>query len=260
MYLSVVVPIYKKEKTIKEDLSRINRAVGEITSDYEIIGVVDGIVDDSLEQARQSANDKIKIIGYQTNRGKGYALRYGMARASGQLIAFLDSGMEINPSGLSILLEHLKWYGADAVIGSKRHPASRVDYPFARRATSFVYQVIVLVLFGLKVKDTQTGIKIFRRELLEKVLPRLLVKRYAIDIEILALAHYLGFKKIYEAPVEVTYKFEDLTHASTFKPIMNMLRDTLAVFYRLKILHYYDESHQRQWVFDPELDMEVNLG
>lgn len=260
MYLSIIVPIYRQEETIKEDLLRIKEAAGKITDDYEIIGVVDGQVDQSAQQAQQVAGDKIKIFSYLTNRGKGYALRYGMARSSGQLIAFLDSGMEINPDGLSVLITRLTQSGADAVIGSKRHFDSKVDYPPLRRIFSFGYQFLVWLLFGLKVKDTQTGIKIFKRELLEKVFPRLLVKRYAIDIEILALAHYFGFTKIYEAPVEVTYRFEDLTHASALKPILNMFRDTLAVFYRLKIIHYYDDRHQRDWVFDPELEMKVNIG
>ena len=63
-----------------------------------------------------------------------------------------------------------------------------------------------------------------------------------MDIEMLAVARYLGFKRIYEAPVEIDYRFDDLTHASTLDSIFRMLWDTLAVFYRLRILHYYDKT------------------
>jgi len=260
MRLSIVVPIYKQESTIRQDLQNIETAVSGFTDDYEIVGVVDGFTDHSLEQARQAASKRVKIYGYSVNKGKGYALRYGVARTQGELVAFLDAGMEINPRGLEVLLEYLQQYKADAVIGSKRHPDSKVDYPPLRRLFSFVYQVLVWLLFGLKVKDTQTGIKLFRRELLETVLPRLLVKRYAIDIEILAVAHYLGFRRIYEAPVEVSYRFEDLTHASALRPIVRMFSDTLAVFYRLKVLRYYDDGSKRKWVYDKDLDLKINVG
>lgn len=261
MKLSVVVPAYRQEKTIVEDVTRIENSVKKLfPEDYEIIVVVDGRVDATYERLEQVTSPRVKKFVYEANRGKGYALRFGVAHAAGDYLVFLDAGMEINPEGIGMLWEHLKWYQADMVIGSKRHPASKVAYPFWRRLTSFGYQLLVRLLFGLRVRDTQTGLKIFRREVLEKVMPRLLVKRYAIDIEILAVANYLGFKRIFEAPVDVTYHFADLTHASSLLPIWRMLWDTLAVFYRLKILHYYDEANQRKWIYDEELQMKVNVA
>lgn len=260
MKLSVIVPAYRQASTIVNDLKNIEAAVSSTFSDFEIIVVVDGKVDDTLERLSEVTSVRIRKFGYEINRGKGYALRYGVARSIGDYIAFLDAGMEINPKGVSMLWEHLKWYGADIVIGSKRHPASKVEYPLLRRLTSFGYQVLVRLLFSLKVRDTQTGLKIFRREVLLKVMPRLLVKTYAIDIEILAVANYLGYTKIYEAPVDVTHTFVSLTQKSMLRQIFRMFSDTLAVFYRLKILHYYDDKSQRRWVFDPMLQMQVNVG
>ncbi|MEK7611623.1 MAG: glycosyltransferase [Patescibacteria group bacterium] len=260
MKLSVIVPAYRQAPTIVNDLRNIEAALSASFPDFEIIVVVDGKVDETLEKLSEVTSERIKKFGYDTNRGKGYALRYGVARSTGEYIAFLDAGMEINPKGVSMLWEHLKWYGADVVIGSKRHPASKVNYPLLRRLTSFGYQLLVRILFSLKVRDTQTGLKIFRRDVLEKVMPRLLVKTYAIDIEILAVANYLGFNKIYEAPVDVTHTFVSLTQKSMLRQIFRMFTDTLAVFYRLKILHYYDDKSQRKWVFDPMLQMQVNVG
>ncbi len=260
MFLSVIVPAYRQEKTIVADLNNINQALTRFVDDYEILVVVDGHVDRTHEVLAAANLPRVRVYSYENNKGKGYALRYGAARATGQLVAFLDAGMEINPNGLSMLLEHLNWYEADVIIGSKRHPASKVNYPFQRRLFSFGYQFIVWLLFGLKVRDTQTGIKLFRREVLEKVLPRLLIKRYAIDVEILAVANYLGFRRIFEAPVEVTYRFDDLTHASSWRPIWRMLLDTLAVFYRLRIRRFYDDRNERKWVYDRDLEMKVNTG
>ncbi|PIU02400.1 hypothetical protein COT66_00370 [Candidatus Shapirobacteria bacterium CG09_land_8_20_14_0_10_49_15] len=259
-FLSVIVPAYKQEKTIYQDLKRIKDVLDQIRYDYELIVVVDGQVDDTFKQARRCHSAKIKVIGYDQNHGKGYAVRYGMARAQGDPIAFIDAGMEINPNGISMILEHMEWYGADIIVGSKRHPASQVNYPWERKVISACYQLFVRTFAGLNVRDTQAGLKIFRRKALEKVLPRLLVKRYAFDLEMLAVAHRLGFKRIFEAPVKLSYNFEDLTHAGTFREMKRALTDTLAVIYRLKILRYYDDANRRKWRYDPDLDFRVNVG
>ncbi|MFA6361549.1 MAG: hypothetical protein WCX33_01965, partial [Candidatus Shapirobacteria bacterium] len=108
--------------------------------------------------------------------------------------------------------------------------------------------------------DTQAGLKIFKRQVLIKVLPRLLIKNYAFDLEILSVANYLGFKDIYEAPIKLTYDFKSLTHATGIKIIYQCLIDALAVFYRLRILHYYDNKNKRKWIYNPDLEMRVNTG
>jgi len=227
--------------------------------DYEIICVVDGRVDKTLEKAKKIKSPKIKVIGYEQNRGKGYAVRYGMARAKGELIAFIDSGMDLNPAGIPMLLEHMIWYNSDVIVGSIRHSASRViGYPIKRKIFSIGYHFITRVLFGLKITDSQRGLKIFRREVLDKVLPRLLVKRFAFDIEMLAVAHRLNFKKIHDGPVEMDarkFRYSSIRSSTVF----DMLRDTLAIYYRLKILNYYDNRNKRKWVYDENLNMRINL-
>ncbi len=162
-----------------------------------------------------------------------------------------------------MLLEHFEWYDADVIVGSKRHPASKVTYPWQRRILSFGYQYLVRLLFGLRVKDTQAGIKFFRRSVLEKVLPRLLVKRFAFDIEILAVAYHLGFRNIYEAPIDVKLDFGGssvITSNHFLKSVWNMMYETMQVYYRLRFLHYYDDTNKRKWIYDPELEMRVNIG
>ena len=154
--------------------------------------------------------------------------------------------MDISPKGIMMLMAHMDWYNADIIVGSKRHPASRVNYPFLRKILSLGYHMGVKILFGLDLRDTQSGIKIFRREVIEKILPRLLVKTYAMDIEMLAVANYLGFGRIYEGPIEVT--FSKATSAIRWNTSFWMAWDTLAVFYRLKILHYYDDTNKKNWI------------
>lgn len=263
--LSIIVPIYKQEKTIAEDLLNIASVMDTTRWNYEIIGVVDGFVDKSYEKATSLQSPKIKVFGYEQNKGKGYAVRYGMARSSGEIICFIDSGMDINPNGISMILEHMEWYDADIMVGSKRHSASKVDYPFIRKVFSFFYQILIRVLFNLKVRDTQVGLKVFKRKVLEKVLPRLVVKKFAFDIEILSVSNYLGFSKIYDAPIEIKLNFSTNSSFAPYKLIFNkniwqMILDTLAVFYRLKILKYYEDGSKRVWFYDKDLEMRVNTG
>lgn len=258
--LSVIVPAYKQEKTIIRDLKNIDQTLSEGLKeiDYEIICVVDGSVDDTFKQAQKAKSAKIKVISYEYNKGKGYAVRYGMARAKGELVSFLDAGMDISPKGIMMLMAHIGWYDADIIVGSKRHPVSRVNYPFLRHILSIGYHLGCKLLFGLPLTDTQSGIKIFKRKVLEKVLPRLLVKHYAMDIEMLAVAKYLGFDRIYEAPIEV--RFDKRTSRIKWSTILKMIWDTMAVFYRLRILKYYDDGNEQKWVYDPELQFRVNVG
>jgi hypothetical protein len=88
------------------------------------------------------------------------------------------------------------------------------------------------------------------------------VKKFAFDIEILAVAYHLGYRKIFEAPVEITLDMgsSSILPVKMLPVIHNMLNDTFAVFYRLHILHYYDEGSKRKWRFDPELNFRINIG
>lgn len=244
--LSVIVPSYKEGKTIKSDLETIDKTLSKGLPEkytYEIICVEDGQFDNTSEQVNHIKSPRIRLISYKTNKGKGYAVRQGMKAAKGDLISFMDAGRDIAPKGLMMLLAHMEWYDADIIIGSKRHPASKLEYPPLRRFISIGYHMGVKVLFGIKVTDTQSGIKIFKRKVVEAILPKLLVKRFAMDVEMLAVANHLGFTRIYEAPIEVDFdKNKEVTALVLFgkNSLFSMLWDTLAVFYRLRILHFYD--------------------
>lgn len=243
------------------NLTRIERTLQELQYDYEIIAVVDGMMDKTYQNAKKITSRKIQVVGYKQNHGKGYALRYGMARSKGEIVAFIDGGSDLNPTGLQMLLAHFEWYKADIVVGSKWHPVSIVKYPLWRKIISLGYGTLVKMLFGLRIKDTQLGMKFFRREVLNDVLPRLVVKKWAFDIEILAVARRLGYTKIYEAPVELNWsEVESNLSKSIFTAIWETFVDTIAIFYRLRILRYYDDENKHKWVYDPDLNYRVNVG
>jgi len=259
---SLIIPVYKQEKTIKSNILSIMKVLNAISIPYEIIPVIDGAFDKSEQEAKKIKDSRIHVVGYQTNHGKGYAVRFGFAHAVGDIIGFMDAGGDLTPDALLPMLAQFEFQNADIVIGSKRHPDSKVDYPIHRRIISWGYQQIVKILFSLDITDTQVGMKLYRRNVLEDVLPRLLVKQFAFDIEILAVAYRLGYRKIFESPVEINLFFSktSIVWSKLYKVIYDMMVDTLAVFYRLRIKRYYDDASKRKWRYDPELNFRINIG
>ncbi len=238
-FLSLIVPVYKQEKTIVSNLHYLKNVLDTIRYDYEIITIIDGQVDQAYEKIQKANVAKVKSYYYRENQGKSYAIRFGMNKAKGDYVMFIDSGMEIDPNGISMLLEHMEWYGADIIVGSKRHPVSQVNYSWQRKILSTSYYWFVKLLFGISVRDTQAGIKIFRKNVVEKVLPCLVEKKFAGDLEMLVVADSLGFKRIFEAPIRLDYNLGSITTAATINSIWNIFLDTVAIWYRKNILRYY---------------------
>ncbi len=249
-FLSLIMPVFKQEKTIVKNLKQIKHVLDDVRYDYEIIVVIDGNYDKSFDRIKNAKIAKTKCIMYAENQGKSFAIRVGMNEAKGDYVMFLDSGMEIDPNGISMLLEHMEWYNADIIVGSKRHPASFVTYPLLRKILSLGYYLIVKILFGIQVRDTQAGIKIFKKPVLEKILPRLIEKKFAGDLEMLVVADTLGFKRIFEAPIKLDYGLSKITSAATMKSIFGIIIDTLAIFYRKNILHYYNIPRKKFRISD----------
>lgn len=236
--LSIVVPSYKQERTIQKNLTTIITTLSKIGISYEIIVVVDGRVDKTFKNAMKVKNKNLHIYQYEVNQGKGHAVKYGMLKAKGDIVGFLDAGNEIDPISISMLLNHMDWYDADIIVGSKLHPVSQVEYPFARVILSWGYRTFTRILFGFAIRDTQVGLKLFKKKVIHDVFPRLQVKKFAFDIEILAVSYALGYKRIYEAPVRLNFKESSISSKNFWKIIAYMLWDTSGVYYRLKKNQY----------------------
>jgi len=169
--------------------------------------------------------------------GKGHAINYGFDLARGDYVLFLDADLDLHPSQVEDFLKLIREKKADLVMGSKMHKGSQVNYPLTRRILSIGYYFLIRVLFNLPVKDTQTGLKLFRYEALKKGLSKIVVKKYAFDLELLVVLNKYNFK-IVEAPIflKPTRKFGRIG----IKDIYYIILDTIAIFYRLYFRRYYD--------------------
>ena len=236
--LSLVVPSHSAGSRLARSISALVAALEELGMTYEVIVVCDGTTD-SFDRAITDVTGNVSVLHYPQREGKGVALRVGMARAQGQYVAFIDSDGELDPGEFSNFLTLMDCYHPDLVIGSKRHPLSRVDYPKSRRLMSWTYHHLVRLLFGLKVSDTQTGMKLIRRDVLDEVLPRMLEKRFAFDLEFLVVARRLGYTRVFEAPIRLNYQFESTV---SMLAAVQILLDTAAIYYRRYILQFYDQT------------------
>ena len=237
--LSVILPVFNLAESIGGNLEKVETVLKRTGLSYEIIPVDDGSTDISAQVLRAWAKpdgDHRRPVILEKNGGKGNALKTGFRASEGELILLLDGDLDILPGYLPGFLEAMETQKADIVIGSKRHPKSRVRYPWHRRLASVVYFGLVRLFIGLPITDTQTGMKLFKRRILGEALDRMLVKTYAFDLELLAIAYGRG-AKIVEAPVAIRFgnKFGCLRPST----VRQMSLDSLAVFYRLRLLNYY---------------------
>ncbi|TMD56315.1 MAG: glycosyltransferase [Chloroflexi bacterium] len=235
--LSVIVPAYREGPRIYKNLTRLVGELDKLETAYEIVVVSDGNTDATVREAMRVDSPAIKVFHYPMNVGKGFALSFGVDQSIGELVTFIDADMELDPANIRGFMDLMETTGCDAVVGSKRHPLSRVAYPRFRRLQSWVYQVLIRVLFNLNVRDTQTGLKLFRRDVLQESMPLLAIKKFAFDLELLVVARYLGYQKVCEAPIALEYQFETTVNLSA---AWRVLWDTAAIFYRLRILRHYE--------------------
>lgn len=241
--LTVVVPVYNGGNEIVANVEAIRSAVmqGLQGQELELIVVSDGSIDGSAERLLESRSDRgIRVIHYDRNLGKGYAVKAGALASHGDWIALVDADLDLDPASIPSYLELARREKLDFAIGSKRHPDSIVEYPLSRRIASWCYQQLNRALFRLNVRDTQVGLKVFSRDVVNDVVPLLLVKQFAFDLELLAVATALGHGRIKELPVRLQYRFTGSALRSA--TVLRALWDTAAIFYRLRLLHTYQRK------------------
>ncbi len=205
-----------------------------VCGDYEIIVVDDGSTDGTRTVVEALNDHHVRVISYERNKGKGYALKEGFNYITGEFSFFIDSDLEIDARELNVYARALET--ADIVIGSKRHPLSVVQTPIVRKFLSLGFNILERLLTGVHASDTQAGLKGARSNVLYRILPLLSVKKYAFDAELLAVASLLNLE-IRELPVYI-----ELKATIGVRQVFRMLIDLLGISYRLRIKRWYQKN------------------
>lgn len=222
-HLSIIIPAYNEVNRLPETLKKV-RAFPEnqtYTSafrhavDVEVIIVNDGSTDETLPMVTELIKNwpAAKLISYDQNRGKGYAVKTGMLAAEGQwrLLMDADGSTDIKeidklfPFTANSLPSTEKNNGQqfEVIIGSRylNKNSIKIKQPLIRRIVSRLGYIVVRVVLGIKIVDTQCGFKLFSAEASERIFPKQTIERWGFDVEILAIALKLGYK-IKEVPVD----------------------------------------------------------
>jgi len=247
--LSIVVPAFNCADQLPATILSVKNALDSLEVLYEIIVVIDGRDDEAYREVDKIKQDNIKIFHFEENRGKGFTVQFGMQQASGNYIGYIDGDGDIFSDSLLDAYELIRKNDVDIVCGSKRHKDSKVkNYTQTRRLYTWGYNFFVRLLFGIKYKDTQVGLKLYSSELLIKILPALKVDGFAFEVEMLYLARKYGYRDHIDIPVKINYRFTST--ATTLKSIVKMIQDTLGVFFRYKLFNLSGAVENKGMGFD----------
>lgn len=233
--VSVIMPAFNEEGSIAQCIRNVSASLDCTGNPFEIIVVDDGSTDNTRAEALGVRNNPlVKVVGYSENRGKGFAIKHGVKYATGDVVVFRDSDLDVMPGLIGRYVNTLRDY--DIAIASKCHPDSHVKKPFLRKVLSCGFHILVMLLTGVRVSDTQSGLKAFRREALEEIVGLISVKRHAYDVEVLTVARLLKMR-IAELPVNI-----ELSSRFSVRSIVRMLVDLMGITYRLRVIHWYQRN------------------
>ena len=227
-YLSVVIPAFNEELRIIQTLDYSLNYLKNQNYPFEIIVVNDGSTDKTKEVVQNfinnNSNYNLKIIGYDKNRGKGYAVNYGMTRALGEIVLFMDADNSTKINEVEKAFKKID-EGFDIVIASRKLKESKiiVYQSLMRRILGNIFPILVKILFNLNLTDTQAGFKVFKKETLI-IFQEQKIFDFAFDVELLVIAKKHNFK-IAEIPIVwENQKFSKVKFKSAFKMFFSLLK------------------------------------
>ena len=224
-YLSIVIPAYNEEKRIGETLQKILEFIATKSFPAEILVVDDGSVDGTVDVVNSFSNEKIplKVISYEKNWGKGYAIKTGMLAAGGEYALFTDADMSTPVEMLERFEPHMK-EGVEVIIGTRKTAGAYVGkhQPLYRENMGKVFTWLSNRLLGLDTSDFTCGFKCFHRRTIEPVFGSQRISGWGYDTEIIFIARRKGFR-IQEIPV--SWFNDEATRVKLWKNVFTCLSE-----------------------------------
>lgn len=198
--LSIIVPAYNEADRLVESLQIIIGYLKDSRTDAELIVVDDGSSDQTAEIAAdifaQTPEINARVIRYEQNRGKGFAVRTGLEAARGEIALFSDADLSTPIEELAKLVEPIQTGETDVTFGSRALDRSLIGthQPWRREQGGKVFNTIVRALTGLPFWDTQCGFKAFRMSVFRPLLSVMKIDRFGFDVEFLYVANLAGLR------------------------------------------------------------------
>lgn len=229
----IIIPFRNEQESIEKTLSSLYSWCSWEIKKFEILLINDHSSDKTQEKIGNLGFKKVQCIKNKFDPGKGSALKTAavfsevMYALKGEdSIFFIDGDGQFDFRDIKMFINLMKIYNADIVIGNKRHVSSSVCYNLSRRIVSSGYNILTRFLFGFNFRDTQSGMKLFKKKALDKIIEKVNSKRYAFDLEVIVAMREMRFRVI-DAPVKVSRAVNN--GSVRFSTILFTLWDTLVI-------------------------------
>ncbi|NIQ84835.1 MAG: glycosyltransferase [Acidobacteria bacterium] len=234
LHLSVVIPAYNEEARLPASLERIDEYLREHRIEGEILVIDDGSTDRTSTVAGELLKDRRgRVIGLAENRGKGAAVRRGVAEAAGRWVLMTDADLSAPIEEHQKLAATARDDDVDLVIASRGLEDSRIEVrqAWVRQTMGKTFNVLMRAMTGLPFRDTQCGFKLMDRQRVLPLFEKMVVDRFAFDVELLYLAVRFGLA-VREIPV--VWRNEPHSRVNMITDPINMLRDVARIRWRFR--------------------------
>lgn len=198
MKVSLILPAYNEEKLIENTITQCLDFFSQNNLEHELVVVNDGSTDKTEEIVRSFK--KVILISYPSNRGKGYAVKRGILRATGDYIFFTDADLSYPLENIKKALDIFSSTQVCGVMGVRYK--KNTDYPFLRRVCSDLFQLLVQNLLSINFSDTQCGFKSFDKHTARMIFPECRIADFGFDMEVI---YHISRQNLPMASLPVTF-------------------------------------------------------
>lgn len=241
-YLSLVIPAYNEARRLEVSLPGVVAYLRRTELDAELLVVDDGSTDDTIRVARELLRDtRHRVLTHGENRGKGFSVRQGVLEAHGRWVLMTDADLSTPIEEYETLASAARDNDADVVIGSRALPDSKVEVrqnPL-RQAMGKTFSILMRTMTGLPFRDTQCGFKLMDRKRVEPIFRKMVVDRFAFDVELLYLSHRFGLRTL---EVPVIWRNVEASRVNMLADSLNMLLDVGRIRWRFRQGAYNPDS------------------
>lgn len=227
--LSVIIPAFNEGGVIGRNLGMVDQYLKGLGVDYEIVVVNDGSKDNTLMEISYLALDRLKILSYENNRGKGFAVYEGMRLSQGQYRLFMDADLSTDLNEIKNFLQRMRLGDVDILIGDRNTVGVlKQERPALRALLGRSFAQLSSMMLGFSLRDFTCGFKMFSALAAQEVFKHQHIWGWAFDSELMFIAHQ---KNLRVQGLPVRWRHEGNSKVNVLSSIANSLVELVKIRY-----------------------------